>query len=172
MNKATREPFRSSKAFVARVVATRNSIGGNAAPSGVFVSRRAPSTGASSPERNSITDPTLQPSGTSSDSSSVRALAFHPTTTRASKHSARNPASRPSHVPQSSAIRTRRASTISTMRDRRQPADNTLQRVSDPSGRIAKQSVNVPPVSAEMRHMVEAPYLSSAFGKVTPSESM
>ena len=39
------------------------------------------------------------------------------------------------------------------MRVRRQPEDKTLHRFSVPSGVIAKQSVKVPPVSAEKCHM-------------------
>lgn len=39
------------------------------------------------------------------------------------------------------------------MRDRKHAADSTLHLVSKPSGLTAKQSVKVPPVSAEMRHI-------------------
>ena len=59
MKNATREPLRSSSAFVARVVARRKCNAGKAAPSAVRVRSRAPMTGAASPDDISTMAPTL-----------------------------------------------------------------------------------------------------------------
>jgi hypothetical protein len=114
VKKATRAPWRSSSAFVPRVVPRRMVRGGSAVPAGVRVTSRAARTGASSGERTSKADPGSRFTGIGSASSRVVSFGSNLATSRSRPGSPsgrkRKPLTKSSGAGQATLTRSRRAS--------------------------------------------------------------
>ena len=154
MKRAVAAPLRSSRALVPRVVARRMAISGRAAASGVPVTSRAASTGASSGERSSKGAPARAPggSGRAQAQGSCRSDC-HPTRSLdlMAEQAEREAAEESGGRSQAVARRTALSPADAAIRPRTALVESTLARWRRPSGSTARQSVKVPPVSIQMR---------------------
>ena len=156
--KATREPLRSSRAFVARVVARRNWRSGNDCASDVRVKSRAPRTGAASPVVSSKVVPIGKAVARDADSSRMIPLSDRDecTVKVSFVSSTKSRKSRKKSSGNCHASLTRREVPLicSISETLRTPLESTFTRCSVPSGARAWQSVKVPPVSAAIRQFM------------------